>query len=208
FSLVRSKDGCQIAADCPSPGADIGLYDFSPGFMAQKFLQKLQRRSVIKYLRTNLSPAAPWGSNDQRDPIPEPDRPLPRLSRGFSLQILLPGYILPRRIDTFGGQTGARIIRMRRREWRNMIKVSVIFVIGQNKNGLFPDFRVARQYVHCFGDVPCAIPRRARMIGKVLRRDQPGDRRQTAVFYILPKLMEDVPLRDFQFSKRLALPVP
>src|SRR5262245_15451056 len=99
--------------------------------MAQKFLEKLQYRCMIEYLRTNLPTAAPGRSDDQRDAISEPDGTLTRLPLRFPLQILLHRYPLHPDIDAFGYQAGAGLVRMRRRKGRDVIEVSVIFVISQ-----------------------------------------------------------------------------
>src|SRR5215813_10172621 len=105
--------------------------------MAQQFLQKLQRRSVIEHLRTNPPTTAPGRSDDHRDAIPEPYGTSSGLPRGLSLQILLQGYMLHSGIDAFRSQTGAGFVWTRRRKWRDVIEVSVIFIIRQDKNGLF-----------------------------------------------------------------------
>src|SRR5690349_12949914 len=93
---------------------------------------------------------------------------------------------------------------MRRYKRRNMIEITIIFIIGENKDGLFPDFRIFRQDVHHFTDIPGAIPCRAGMIGKIFGCHQPGYCRQLSLLYIVPELMEYIAFGNFYFTFLIA----
>ena len=85
---------------------------------------------------------------------------------------------------------------MRRDERRHVIEVAVVLVVAEDENRLPPHVGILRENVERFGDVPRAIPRRARVVGEILRRDDPRNRRQFARAHILAELVEHIALRD------------
>ena len=156
---------------------------------------------MIKNLWVYTASTAPWWYNYKGYTISQSYRAYPLRILGFALErlCLCFGYIVDRSINTSGTFPWFRITRIRSCERRNMIKITIIFIISENKNCFLPYLRIFCQNIQHFRNVPRSIPWSARMIGKIFRRYQPGYRRQISFLNIVSKLMQDVSFRNFHF---------
>src|SRR6185312_16081925 len=149
---------------------------------------------MIKHFGVYPAAPAPGRGNDHRYTIPQPDRAFAFKFFGkvISLQLLFTGYKLDTDIYPLRNFTGSGFMRMRGHEWRDMIKIAVVFVVGEYKNGFFPDFGVVGKNVHHLRNIPRPVPGRARVIRKIFGRCYPRYGWQGAGVHILPELMEHI----------------
>src|SRR3546814_16397358 len=64
----------------------------------------------------------------------------------------------------FRAAPGSRIQRIRRCERRNVIEISIIFIVSEDEDGFFPAFWVLGEDVQDLGNIPGAVPGSAGMI--------------------------------------------
>jgi hypothetical protein len=72
-----------------------------------------------------------------------------------------------------------------------MIEVAIIFIIGHDENGLFPNLGILQQNLHRLAHIPRPKPGLTRVIREMRAGHQPRNRRQSAVFNILTELVEN-----------------
>src|SRR5690606_17120058 len=101
-------------------------------------------------------------------------------------------YVLYLRINTCGTFTRFRFVVIRNRKWGYVIKIAIVLIVGQDKNGFLPYFGILCKDIQDLGYIPCAIPGGAGMIGKILRAGQPGNCRQFTFIHILPELVQNI----------------
>src|SRR5690349_16939212 len=104
------------------------------------------------------------------------------------------GY-LQSRVDSLRPFARLRSARVRRDKGWNVIEKTVVLVITQDENGLFPNLRILRENVENFAQVPRAKPRGAGVIRKSAGSDKPGNRGQPIRIDILSELVQHVALR-------------
>src|SRR5690606_19307451 len=109
---------------------------------------------MIKHLGIDPSPFGPGRGNHQWHPESESDGAILCSVCYIFFGGMHPGCYCP--ISTSVSEGGY--------ERRNVIKIPVVFIVGKDKDGLFPDFGISGEYVERFGHVPGAVPGRTGMI--------------------------------------------
>src|SRR5690554_332165 len=190
LSIIRPEHRGQIAAYGSSPGTDIAFFYFLSGFFGKKLLQKHDGGSDVADFRIDPTSPAPGRSHHQRHPEAQAYRALPRTLGGKTgLDLLfhrneLSFYAYSRRNLSL-----AFIIRIWWHKRRDVIKITIIFIVIEDKDGLLPYFRILRQNIQYLRHIPGPVPRRTGVIGKPLGCHQPGDGREFATVHVLTEVV-------------------
>src|SRR5262245_25736225 len=203
----RLKRGRQIATHRASPSCNVGFLDLLAGPMRQKFFEKLQDRCMVENLRTNTSSTAPRRGNNHGDAIAQSNGALASLPDRLVFSVLFQFDEFDSSVDASGHAPGFWAARVWRREWRDMIEVTVVLVIRQDEDSLFPDIGILRQYVHDFRDVPCSIPGGRRVVGKLLWTDDPGNSREVSAVDVFAILEKEVAALHFHLECFVAVAI-
>lgn len=123
-----------------------------------------------------ITALAPWRGNDHRHTVTQADGTffIKFFGEITAFQLLFKGYKFNTGINPFGNRAGTRLMRMRCNKRRDVIKITIIFIISQDENGLFPDFRILGKDIQRFGYIPCPVPCRAGVIRKIFGSRKPN----------------------------------
>src|ERR1051325_1134923 len=83
---------------------------------------------------------------------------------------------------------------MWRNKWRNVIEVTIVLIITKNEDRFPPDGGILREDIQDLTQIPRAIPRCARMIGKIFGRNNPRHRGQLPAPNVSTELMKHIAL--------------
>src|SRR5688572_2940246 len=119
---------------------------------------------MIKHLRAYGATTTPRRCNDEWNAITESDRTTACMFCRLSLQVVVEENKLIARVNILRCCSCLWVAMDRRDKRRYMIKISVILVVAKNKDRFLPYFRVLREDVYGFGQIPCSIPRCTRVI--------------------------------------------
>src|SRR5262245_24879541 len=106
--------------------------------MRQEFFEKLQNGSMVENLRTNTSSTAPRRRNNHGDAIAQSNGALASLTDRLVFSVLFQFDEFDSSVNASGHAPSFWAARVGRREWRDMIEVTVVLVIRQDEDCLFP----------------------------------------------------------------------
>ena len=118
--------------------------------------------------------------------------------------------LIERKIFQAGIDRGRRFARLRIAGFgsdkrRDMVEVSVIFVVGEDEDGLAPHLWILGENIQGLGDIPGAIPGRSRMIRESLGGNQPGDGGKGSIADVYSETVQRIGFRDGHFPADAAV---